>query len=87
MIKSDPQLLADVAEELKYDPSLDSSKIKIGVNDGIVTLTGTVPSYWQKVEAEIKAALDHVSKSADKRKAWEDVHWALINAKEFLFRH
>jgi osmotically-inducible protein OsmY len=52
MIKSDPQLLKDVGEELKYDPSIDSSKIKIGVNDGIVTLTGTVPSYWQKVEAE-----------------------------------
>ena len=38
-------------------------------------------------ERDIKVALEHVSRSADKRKAWEDVHWALLNAKEFLFRH
>jgi osmotically-inducible protein OsmY len=52
MTKSDTQLLADVGEELKFDPSIDSSKIQIGVHDGIVTLSGTVPSYWQKVQAE-----------------------------------
>ena len=36
---------------------------------------------------EKKVALAHVAKGADRRKAWEDVLWALINTREFLFRH
>jgi hypothetical protein len=38
-------------------------------------------------KGEVEAALQHVAKAPDKRKAWEDVLWALINSKEFLFRH
>lgn len=36
---------------------------------------------------EVQAALGHVAKATDKRKAWEDVHWALLNTNELLFRH
>ncbi|MBX9583274.1 MAG: DUF1549 and DUF1553 domain-containing protein, partial [Gemmataceae bacterium] len=38
-------------------------------------------------DEEKKLALGHVAKGADKRKAWEDVLWAVINTREFLFRH
>jgi hypothetical protein len=38
-------------------------------------------------DEEAKPLLAYVAKATDKRKAWEDVHWTLLNCKEFLFRH
>ncbi len=38
-------------------------------------------------DAERQPALAHVNKNTDKRRAWEDVMWALLNTREFLFRH
>jgi len=49
--KDDTALIEDVVEELKADPAIESSRIAVTADRGVVTLTGTVPTYWQKVEA------------------------------------
>jgi len=36
---------------------------------------------------EIDLILSHLEDAADKKQAYEDVLWALINTKEFLFSH
>jgi osmotically-inducible protein OsmY len=53
--RSDDAIRKDVAFELEWDPMLSEQDIGVVVKDGVLTLTGTVPSVWMKLEAE-KAA-------------------------------
>src|ERR1700732_2256568 len=51
--RSDNSLRDDVLLELKWDPKISSaSDIAVAVKDGVVTLTGFVPSFWEKDAAE-----------------------------------
>ena len=52
MKKSDNQLQHDVEAELEWEPSVDHADIGVAVNDGVVTLSGYVKSYPEKVAAE-----------------------------------
>lgn len=54
-MKTDSQLQHDVMDELEYEPSVDHADIGVAVNDGVVTLSGFVKSYPEKLAAE-KAA-------------------------------
>jgi osmotically-inducible protein OsmY len=54
-MRTDSQLQSDVIQELNWQPSIDAANIGVAVKDGVVTLTGYVPSYTQYYEAE-KAA-------------------------------
>ena len=51
-MKTDSQLHKDVLESLTFEPSLDASNIAIAVKNGVVTLSGEVPSYADFWNAE-----------------------------------
>jgi osmotically-inducible protein OsmY len=49
---SDKTLRHDVLNELDFEPCLDAAHIGVAVDEGVVTLTGHVLSYAEKVAAE-----------------------------------
>jgi osmotically-inducible protein OsmY len=50
-MKSDMELARDVSEELKWDPRIIDDEIGISVRSGVVTLTGSVSTFAQKLAA------------------------------------
>jgi len=51
MHKPNMLLESDVQEELDWDPQIDDTRITIKVDSGNVTLSGSVPSYYQATRA------------------------------------
>ena len=54
-MRSDSDIKRDVEAELQSDPSIDATDIAVAVKNGVVTLTGFVRSYSEKLEAEAAA--------------------------------
>jgi osmotically-inducible protein OsmY len=48
----DKRLRMDIIDELDWEPRVDSTHIAVAVENGVVTLTGHVPNFAQKVTAE-----------------------------------
>lgn len=51
-MKTDLEIQKDVMEELSWQPSLNAAHIGVAANNGIVTLSGTVDTYLEKIIAE-----------------------------------
>jgi osmotically-inducible protein OsmY len=52
IMKTNTQLQKDVMEELKWEPCVTATEIGVSVNNGAVTLSGTVPTVAEKLAAE-----------------------------------
>ena len=90
---SDLELKKAVESELTYEPSVNAAEIGVAVRDGIVTLSGYVPSYWEKIAAEratervagVKAVANdlEVKLPSSSERTDEDIARAAVNALEW----
>ena len=51
-MKNDRDLQKDIQDALKWDPLLKNAKVDVMANDGLVTLSGIVDSYLNKLRVE-----------------------------------
>ena len=92
-MKTNVELQHDVLDELQYEPSIEAAAIGVTAQEGILTLTGTVKSYSEKVSAMqaairisgVKAVVDEIAvmvPHADKRDD-ESIAQAAVQALEW----
>jgi osmotically-inducible protein OsmY len=68
VFKSDNQVQLDVANEILWDPRITSTHVQVSAKNGVVTLTGDVPHYYEKTAVEdaaqrvsgVKAVADEI---------------------------
>jgi osmotically-inducible protein OsmY len=89
-MRTDQQLKQDVTNELKWEPSVNEAHIGVSAKNGIVTLSGHVPTYGEKYGAEkaakrvfgVKALANEldVKLGSDQTRSDEDVAVACLAA-------
>ncbi|MEJ2726469.1 MAG: BON domain-containing protein [Deltaproteobacteria bacterium] len=66
-VPPDERIQSNVQDVLNWNVTLDARTISVSVKDGVVTLEGTVDSYWEKVSADetvshVRGVVDVVNK-------------------------
>ncbi len=89
-MKTDSELKRDVENELQWEPSINEAHIGVSSKDGVVTLSGHVPSFAEKYGAEkatkrvygVKAVADEleVKLATDTKRSDEELAQACIKA-------
>jgi VCBS repeat-containing protein len=89
-MKDNAQIQSDIRAELAWDPRVDERDIVVLVDDGVATLSGTVPSYADKWAAEraaervsaVKAVANELAVAVPLRfqRTDTDIAQAVVNA-------
>lgn len=85
-MKTDIDLQQDVIDELDWEPSIESSRIGVSVKNGIITLSGNVPTYYEKIAAEkaakrvdgVRAVVEKIEVELASRITDEDIAQAAV---------
>lgn len=88
-MKTNEELQRDVQNAIKWEPQLHAAEIGVTAKDGVVTLMGTVDSYYKKIEAEkaaknvdgVKAVAEEIEiKYSSNTKSDEDIAFDILKA-------
>lgn len=92
-MKTNTQIQKDVYDELKWDPRVSEAEVGVSVLDGVVTLSGYVPLYAEKLAAQeaakrvagVVAVVDDIKVTVMSafKKDDQDIAKAAMNALEW----